>query len=110
MCDSGSPASVRERARGLPCSSTGRRSRPGRSPTLISCTGSSASGHGKMGETLSLGELMDCATVQRELGVSRKAAEAIMRQLPKGEFDGLRKVYVKRADVERLVAERTVTA
>jgi hypothetical protein len=56
------------------------------------------------------GKLMDCATVQRELGISRKAAEAIMRQLPKVEFAGLRKVYVKRADVERLVAERTQAA
>ena len=30
-----------------------------------------------------------------------------MRHLPKVEFDGLRKVYVKRADVERLIAKRT---
>jgi hypothetical protein len=57
-----------------------------------------------------LGKLMDCATVQRELGISRKAAEAIMRKLPKVEFEGLRKVYVKRADVERLIADRTQAA
>jgi hypothetical protein len=30
-----------------------------------------------------------------------------MRQLPVVQFDGLRKVYVRRGDVANLVAERT---
>ena len=42
-----------------------------------------------------------------ELGVTRAAAEAIVRALEVVQFEGLRKTYVKRADVERLIAERT---
>jgi hypothetical protein len=34
-----------------------------------------------------------------ELGVTRAAAEKLMRQLPVVQFEGLRKVYVRRADV-----------
>lgn len=54
--------------------------------------------------------LLDRAGVMRELGVSRAAAEAWMRQLPKVEIDGLRKTYVKRRDLERLVEEKTKAA
>lgn len=42
-----------------------------------------------------------------ELGISRSAAESLMRQVPIVQFESLRKVYVKRADVARLIAERT---
>jgi hypothetical protein len=45
----------------------------------------------------------------KELGVTRVAAEAIMRQLPVVQFEGLRKVYVRRGDVRRLLEERTFT-
>lgn len=50
-----------------------------------------------------LPELLDCAAIARELGVSRAAAEAIMRQLPKQTVPGLRKVFVRRADVRALL-------
>jgi hypothetical protein len=56
-----------------------------------------------------LPELLDAKHLAAELGVTRAAAEAIMRRLPKVEIDGLRKVFVRRADVERLLAESTRT-
>ena len=59
---------------------------------------------------LELPQLLDCRGIQRELGVKRAAAEAIMRQLPKVVVPGLRKVYVRRDDVLRLVNESTVPA
>ena len=54
-----------------------------------------------------LPELLDVRALRSELGVSRAAAEAIMRRLPVVQFEGLRKVYVRRADVARLIEERT---
>jgi hypothetical protein len=54
-----------------------------------------------------LPQLLDAKHLAAELGVTRAAAEAIMRRLPKVEIDGLRKVFVKRGDVERLLAEST---
>lgn len=54
-----------------------------------------------------LPELLDAKGVQAELGITRAAAEAIMRQLPVVQFVGLRKVYVRRADVLALLEERT---
>jgi hypothetical protein len=51
--------------------------------------------------------LLDAKELQAELGVTRAAAEAIMRQLPVVQFEGLRKVYVRRADVLALVERRT---
>lgn len=54
-----------------------------------------------------VGRLMDRKQICEELGISRAAAEAIMRQLDKVTIDGLRKVYVRRADVERYLEERT---
>jgi hypothetical protein len=56
-----------------------------------------------------LPQLLDAKHLALELGVTRAAAEAIMRKLPKVEIDGLRKVFVKRGDVERLLAESTRT-
>jgi hypothetical protein len=44
-----------------------------------------------------------------ELGVTRAAAEAIMRQLPIVQFQSLRKVYVRRADVAAYIEARTFT-
>ena len=57
-----------------------------------------------------LPRLLDCRGIRDELGVSRAAAEAIMRQLPKVVVPGLRKVYVRREDVLRLVNRSTVAA
>jgi hypothetical protein len=54
-----------------------------------------------------LPQLLDAKHLAAELGVTRAAAEAIMRRLPKVEIEGLRKVFVKRGDVERLLAEST---
>jgi hypothetical protein len=54
-----------------------------------------------------LPELLDARALRAELGVSRAAAEAIMRRLPVVQFEGLRKVYVRREDVRRLLDERT---
>jgi hypothetical protein len=53
--------------------------------------------------------LIDSKGLQAELGVSRAAAEAIMRQLPNVNIEGLRKVYVRRADVLELIEKRTFT-
>ncbi|HEY0389910.1 MAG TPA: hypothetical protein VGC71_15830 [Gaiellales bacterium] len=54
-----------------------------------------------------LPELLDVKALRQELGVSRAAAEAIMRELPVVQFAGLRKAFVKRSDVARLIEART---
>lgn len=54
-----------------------------------------------------LPELLDAKKLQAELGVSRAAAEAIMRHLPVVQIEGLRKVYVRRPDVARYLDART---
>ena len=54
-----------------------------------------------------LPSLLDSKALQAELGVTRAAAEAIMRRLPIIQPPGLRKVYVKRADVARFIEECT---
>jgi hypothetical protein len=54
-----------------------------------------------------LPELLDAKALQRELGVTRAAAEALMRKLPTVTIEGLRKVYVRRDDVARYLNQRT---
>jgi hypothetical protein len=54
-----------------------------------------------------LPQLFDCKRLQVELGVTRAAAEKIMQALPIVQVPGLRKVYVRRPDVERLLEEHT---
>jgi predicted nucleotidyltransferase len=54
-----------------------------------------------------LPELLDARHLAAELGVTRAAAEAIMRQLPVVQFEGLRKAYVRRGDVAKLLEEQT---
>ena len=54
-----------------------------------------------------LPELLDVKALRAELGVTRAAAEAIMRQLPVVQIPGLRKTYCRRSDVVRLLDERT---
>lgn len=56
-----------------------------------------------------LPELLDAKRLQAELGVTRAVAEKVMRQLPVVTFPDIRKVYVRRADVERLLEEHTYT-
>lgn len=56
------------------------------------------------------GRLMDRKTIADELGITAAAAEALMRRLAKVEVDGLRKVYVRRADLEKLLDESTRAA
>lgn len=55
-----------------------------------------------------LPNLLDCRGIQVELGVTKAAAEAIMRRLPVVQIDGLRKVYVRREDVHALIEESTI--
>ena len=54
-----------------------------------------------------LPELLDAKRLQAELGVTRAAAEAIMRRLPVVQVEGLRKVYVRRSDVHAYLEART---
>jgi excisionase family DNA binding protein len=54
-----------------------------------------------------LPELLDAKALRLELGVSRAAAEAIMRRLPVVSIEGLRKTYVRRSDVAAYLKART---
>jgi hypothetical protein len=56
-----------------------------------------------------LPELLDAKGLEQELGVTRAVAEKVMRMLPIVTFAGVRKVYVRRSDVARLLEERTFT-
>jgi hypothetical protein len=57
--------------------------------------------------TVPLPELLDAKRLQGELGVTRAAAEAIMRKLPVVQIEGLRKTYCRREDVARYLKART---
>jgi hypothetical protein len=54
-----------------------------------------------------LPQLLDAKGLRVELGVTRAAVTKIIEQLPVVQLPGLRKVYVRRPDVERLLAEHT---
>ena len=54
-----------------------------------------------------LPELLDCKALRSELGVTRAAAEAIMRRIPSVHIEGLRKTFVRREDVRRYLDEHT---
>ena len=54
-----------------------------------------------------LPELLDAKALRAELGVTRAVAEKLMRQLPVVTFPEIRKVYVRRADVQRYLEART---
>jgi hypothetical protein len=60
-----------------------------------------------VGSAVPLPELLDCKALRGELGVSRAAAEAIIRAVPVVTIDGLRKVFVKRTDVAAYLETRT---
>ena len=63
-------------------------------------------GHGL---TDPLPDLLDAKKLQTELGVTRAAAEAIMRRLPVVQIEEFRKVYVRRGDVRAYLEARTFT-
>jgi hypothetical protein len=54
-----------------------------------------------------LPSLLDAKALRSELGVTRAAAEAIMRQVPSVVIPGLRKAYCRRSDVAALIAKQT---
>ena len=54
-----------------------------------------------------LPELLDARRLAAELGVTRAAAEAIMRHVPVVQVEGLRKIYCRREDVRRYLDSRT---
>jgi hypothetical protein len=54
-----------------------------------------------------LPELLDAKALRAELGVTRAAAEAIMRQIPSVAIPGLRKSYCRRSDVLDLLERQT---
>jgi hypothetical protein len=54
-----------------------------------------------------LPELLDCKALQAELGVKRATAEAVMRQVPIVQLPELRKIYVRRSDVAKLLERCT---
>jgi hypothetical protein len=56
-----------------------------------------------------LPQLLDAKALQTELGVTRAAAEALMRRLPVVAIEGLRKSYVRREDVAAYLEARTFT-
>lgn len=59
---------------------------------------------------LELKGLYDTARLARELGISRRAAETIMRQIPKQQVPDLRKAYVRGGDVQAFLDEHVVAA
>lgn len=56
-----------------------------------------------------LPELLDAKRLQRELCITRAAAEALMRRLPVVQIEGLRKTYVRRSDVGDYLEAHTFT-
>jgi hypothetical protein len=54
-----------------------------------------------------LPKLLDAKALQTELGVARASAEAIMRRVPTVHVEGLRKTFVRRADVAAYLEART---
>jgi hypothetical protein len=61
------------------------------------------------GDGAPLPELLDSKRLQAELGITRAAAEAIMRKLPVVQVEGLRKTYCRRSDVLEYLDARTFT-
>jgi hypothetical protein len=54
-----------------------------------------------------LPQLLDRKQLAAETGLTRAAIDAIFRELPVVALPGLRKTFVRRADVEVLIAENT---
>ena len=66
-----------------------------------------AAGPRTRGQLSQLPRLIDQRGIAEELGVTRAAAEKIMQQVPKVHVPGLRKVYVMREDVVRVIEAGT---
>jgi hypothetical protein len=60
-----------------------------------------------MNATEQLPVLLDSKALQRELGITRAAAESLMRALDVVVFPGLRKTFVKHGDVVALIERQT---
>ena len=58
-------------------------------------------------EPCPLPQLLDVKALRAELGVTRAAAEKLMRRLPVVQIEGLRKTYVRRGDVAAYLEART---
>jgi hypothetical protein len=54
-----------------------------------------------------LPQLLDARHLAAELGITRAAAEALMRRLPIVQIEGLRKTFVRRSDVAAYLEEHT---
>ena len=54
-----------------------------------------------------LPELVDCRRLMAETGLTRAAAERLMRNVPTVQIEGLRKTYVRRSDVVAYLETRT---
>ena len=54
-----------------------------------------------------LHELIDCRRLMAETGLTRAAAERLMRNVPTVQIEGLRKTYVRRSDVEAYLEAHT---
>jgi hypothetical protein len=54
-----------------------------------------------------LPELLDCRRLMAETGLTRAAAERLMRNVPTVQIEGLRKTYVRRSDVAAYLEART---
>ena len=54
-----------------------------------------------------LPETLDVKRLREELGVTRAAAESLMRNVPTVQIEGLRKSYCRRADVIAYLDRRT---
>ncbi len=57
--------------------------------------------------TAPLPALLDHKTLRAEMGIPRSTAEAIFRALPTVHFPGHRKTFVRREDVQALIASGT---
>lgn len=57
-----------------------------------------------------MSKLIDSKGIQRKYGVSRSAAEALMRMLTQIRPEGLRKVYVFEADLDAEIERSKVKA
>lgn len=56
-----------------------------------------------------LPELLDVRRIMAETGLTRAAAEKLMRRLPVVQIEGLRKTYVTRDSVVAYIESRTYT-
>lgn len=57
-----------------------------------------------------LPKLLDAVALRRELGIGRRAQEAIFRELPKVTIPGHSRMFVRRDDVQKLLDDGIVDA